>query len=317
MNDIILTASSSSDTAFSTMQFAPSDRYVTVSIIISVLLGLCAFGLMLFSAMIQKRHKALGIVAASFQLVSFISSALFVVFFCKLDFDLIMTTEESMLELSSQYIDANMGMISAFTMSSMLMLASFVISTVYFAKLIKRQGIRALSIVALVVHVATFMILQPVNTFPDALTESSQVVYDIIYKLVCLAPAILTFVNSFILYKKWKNGEISLEEPVCNTGYGPYGDPFFTEPLQTNFYPESPYAQSDKMEYTVILKSVGFHKLDAVKIVQEVLDISMDEARFLVIESPMPNTIARDVPKGIATELELRLNAIGAKVELI
>lgn len=301
---------------FSEMQFEPSKSFIVSSIVISSLVGLLALGLLLFSSFIQKRHRVLGIVTGSFQLIGFVSTALFVIGFNKIDLDLIMTTDDRLIETANLYMNEHMALIAMFAISSLLMLASFVISTVYFAKLIKGQGNKAISIVALITHVASFMIMNPLNTFSNVPTEKSQIIYDIFYRIVCIAPCVLTFINSFILYKKWKRGDILLEEPI-GRGYGSYGDPFFTEPLQTNFYPNNPESEASKLEYTVILKSVGFHKLDVVQIVKEVLDISIDEAKFLVLESPLPNTIAKDVPKGIATELEIRLTNAGAKVELI
>lgn len=305
------------DDIFSVMQFEPSKSYIIVSIIISALLGLCAFGFLLFSSFVQKRHKILGIVTGVFQLVGFITSTLFVILFNKLDFNMIMATDEKLLDASVTYINDHMTLIALFAISSLLMLASFIISTVYFAKLIKGQGSKAFTVVALVVHIASFMILSPLNNFSAVATEQSQIIYDIFYRIVCLAPSVLTFICSLILYKKWKRGEISLDDPFIG-GFDPYADPFFTEPLQTNFYPNNPTSESsNKLEYTVILKSVGFHKLDVVQIIKEVLDITMDEARFLALESPLPNTIAKDVPRGIATELELRLTNAGAKVELV
>ena len=317
-NSIILSASAILDeNIFSDLQFEPSKSYIIVSIIISAILGLCALGFLLFSSFVQRRHKVLGIVTGVFQLVGFITSTLFVILFNKLDFDLIMVTDEKFLDASMKYINDHMTLIAIFAISSLLMLASFIVSTVYFVKLIKGQGGKAFTIIALVSHVASFMILSPLNNFSAVPTEKSQIIYDIFYRIVCLTPSVLTFISSLILYKKWKRGEISLDEPI-NTGFNPYADPFFTEPLQTNFYPNNPTSEStNKLEYTVILKSVGFHKLDVVQIIKEVLDISMDEARFLALESPLPNTIAKDVPKGIATELELRLTNAGAKVELV
>ena len=313
MGDLYL----STDLSF--LQFIPSNKYIAVSLIVSSLLGLCAFGFLLFSAIVQKRRRALGVVAASFQLISFISNTLFVIFFCKLDLNLLLSIDEiSAANAVAEYVSSNMGLLLGFILTYFLMIASFVISTVYFAMLIKGQGKRAISILALVIHIALYMIMQPTNGFVEVLTENAQLSYDIVRSILSIAPCALTFANSLILYKKWKRGEISLEEPVRNTGYGPYGNPFFNEPLQTNFYPNNPVnVENNKTEYTVILKSVGFHKLDAVKIVQEVMDITMEEARFLVLETPLPNTIAKDVPRGIATELELRLTNIGAKVELI
>lgn len=303
---------------FSTMQFAPTNQYIIISIIISAIFGLCAFAFILFSALVQKRHRALGIVAASFQLVNFVATAVFVICFCMIDLNLIINMSEKTAKIVTEYLNANMGLLLAFSLSSMLMLASFVISTVYFAKLIRGRGKRTVSILALIFHIAIFMILQPTNGYVGVLTENAQLAYDIVRNIISIAPCALTFANSVWLYKKWKKGEISLDEPVYNAGFNPYADPFFNQPLQTNFYPNNPTnVENNKTEYTVILKSVGFHKLDAVKIVQEVLDITIEEARFLVLESPLPNTIAKDVPRGIATELELRLTNIGAKVELI
>ena len=301
------------------MPFDPSQRYILVSIIVSALIGLIAFGFMLFSAFINKRHKRLGIFAAVFQFLNVISTALLVIAYCKIDFSQIVNNQSKITEAAQKYINENMGIISMLGLASITMLASFIITTVFLVKLLKGQGNRTISIIALVSNIAIFTILQPINPFQNInqLTEQSQLIYDIIFRIICLTPSALTFANSFILYKKYKNGEISLDEPVYNNGFG-YGGIYVDEPLQTNFYPDAPSCErSNKYEYTVILTSLGFHKLDAVKIISEVLDISMDEARFLAIESPLPNTIAKDVPKGIATELEIRLTEVGAKLEIV
>ncbi len=70
----------------------------------------------------------------------------------------------------------------------------------------------------------------------------------------------------------------------------------------------------EKTSFTVILKSAGVQKLNAIKAVREVTSLGLKEAKDLV--EGAPKTVKENVKKEEADEMKKKLEAAGATVEI-
>jgi len=70
----------------------------------------------------------------------------------------------------------------------------------------------------------------------------------------------------------------------------------------------------EKTSFTVILKSAGAQKLNAIKAVREVTTLGLKEAKDLV--EGAPKTVKENVKKEEADEMKKKLEAAGATVEI-
>ncbi len=70
----------------------------------------------------------------------------------------------------------------------------------------------------------------------------------------------------------------------------------------------------EKTSFTVILKSAGAQKLNAIKAVREVTSLGLKEAKDLV--EGAPKTVKENVKKEEADEIKKKLEAAGATVEI-
>ncbi|MGC8804660.1 MAG: 50S ribosomal protein L7/L12 [Candidatus Ratteibacteria bacterium] len=73
-------------------------------------------------------------------------------------------------------------------------------------------------------------------------------------------------------------------------------------------------ANEEKTSFNVILKSAGEQKLNVIKVVREVTNLGLKEAKDLV--EAAPKTIKEGVKKEEAEELKKKLEAAGATVEI-
>ena len=73
-------------------------------------------------------------------------------------------------------------------------------------------------------------------------------------------------------------------------------------------------AAEEKTEFNVILVSGGDKKLEAIKVVREITGLGLKEAKDLVEGAPKP--VKEGVDKKTADEIKVKLEAIGAKVEI-
>jgi large subunit ribosomal protein L7/L12 len=76
----------------------------------------------------------------------------------------------------------------------------------------------------------------------------------------------------------------------------------------------APAAAVEQTEFDVVLANVGDKKLDVVKAVKNITNLSLMDAKKLV-ESPKP-TIKEKVSKEDAAKVKAELEAVGATVEL-
>ncbi len=70
----------------------------------------------------------------------------------------------------------------------------------------------------------------------------------------------------------------------------------------------------EKTSFTVVLKSAGAQKLNAIKAVREVTSLGLKEAKDLV--EGAPKTVKENVKKEEADEMKKKLEAAGATVEI-
>jgi len=79
---------------------------------------------------------------------------------------------------------------------------------------------------------------------------------------------------------------------------------------------DSPAAE-EKASYTVELKQVGDKKIDVIKVVRDLTQKGLKEAKELVDSAATgPQVIAEDVKKEDAEEMKKKFEAAGAQVEL-
>jgi large subunit ribosomal protein L7/L12 len=84
--------------------------------------------------------------------------------------------------------------------------------------------------------------------------------------------------------------------------------------------PVSTEATADKEEkssYTIELKAVGDKKIEVIKVVRDITEKGLKEAKDLVEAAVnAPQTVKENVKKGEAEEMKKKFEAAGAKVEL-
>ncbi|MBP3389696.1 MAG: 50S ribosomal protein L7/L12 [Clostridia bacterium] len=73
-------------------------------------------------------------------------------------------------------------------------------------------------------------------------------------------------------------------------------------------------AAEEKTEFTVVLKEVGANKIAVIKVVRELLQLGLSEAKALVDGAPA--TIKENVSADDAKAIEAKLKEAGATVEL-
>lgn len=72
--------------------------------------------------------------------------------------------------------------------------------------------------------------------------------------------------------------------------------------------------EEEKSEFTVILKSVGDKKINVIKVVREVTNLGLKEAKDLVDSVPKP--IKENVSKEEAAAIKAKFEEVGATIEL-
>jgi large subunit ribosomal protein L7/L12 len=70
----------------------------------------------------------------------------------------------------------------------------------------------------------------------------------------------------------------------------------------------------EKTEYSVVLTSVGDKKINVIKVVREVTNLGLKEAKDLVESAPKP--IKEGVSKEEAEAIRKKFEEVGAKVEI-
>ena len=70
----------------------------------------------------------------------------------------------------------------------------------------------------------------------------------------------------------------------------------------------------EKTEFDVILSDVGSEKIKVIKVVREITNLGLKEAKDLVESAPKP--IKEGVSKDEANQIKAKLEEVGAKVEI-
>lgn len=76
----------------------------------------------------------------------------------------------------------------------------------------------------------------------------------------------------------------------------------------------APAAEEEKTEFTVVLKDIGPKKIDVIKVVRQLTDLGLKEAKDLV--EAAPSKVMEGVPKDTAEEAKKKLEEVGAGVGL-
>lgn len=77
---------------------------------------------------------------------------------------------------------------------------------------------------------------------------------------------------------------------------------------------EAAAAEEEKTEFDVILKEVGPNKIQVIKVVREVTNLGLKEAKALVDGAPKP--VKEGVSKEEAEKIKAKFEEVGAKVEI-
>jgi large subunit ribosomal protein L7/L12 len=78
--------------------------------------------------------------------------------------------------------------------------------------------------------------------------------------------------------------------------------------------PAAAPAEEEKTEFDVILSNVGPNKIQVIKVVRELTQLGLKEAKDLVEAAPKP--VKQGVSKQEAETIKQKLEAVGAKVEI-
>ncbi|MBO9306878.1 50S ribosomal protein L7/L12 [Thermomicrobium sp.] len=78
--------------------------------------------------------------------------------------------------------------------------------------------------------------------------------------------------------------------------------------------PAAAPAEEEKTEFDVILSDVGPNKIQVIKVVRELTQLGLKEAKDLVEAAPKP--VKQGVSKQEAETIKQKLEAVGAKVEI-
>jgi large subunit ribosomal protein L7/L12 len=70
----------------------------------------------------------------------------------------------------------------------------------------------------------------------------------------------------------------------------------------------------EKTEFDIILKNVGPKKINVIKVVREVTDLGLKEAKAVV--DAAPETVKKAIPKEEAEEIKKKFEEVGAEVEI-
>lgn len=77
---------------------------------------------------------------------------------------------------------------------------------------------------------------------------------------------------------------------------------------------EAPAAVEEKTSFDVILAAAGDNRLPVIKVVREITQLGLKEAKDLVEGAPQP--VAQGVQKEEADQIKAKLEEVGAKVEI-
>ncbi|WP_376790549.1 50S ribosomal protein L7/L12 [Thermoflexus sp.] len=78
--------------------------------------------------------------------------------------------------------------------------------------------------------------------------------------------------------------------------------------------PAAAPAVEEKTEFDVILKEVGPKKIEVIKVVRQLTNLGLKEAKDLVEAAPKP--VLEGVSKEVAQDAKAKLEAVGAVVEI-
>ncbi len=78
--------------------------------------------------------------------------------------------------------------------------------------------------------------------------------------------------------------------------------------------PAAPPPAEEKTEFDVILKEIGPKKIEVIKVVRQLTNLGLKEAKDLVEAAPRP--VLEGVSKEVAQDAKTKLEAVGAVVEI-
>ncbi len=106
----------------------------------------------------------------------------------------------------------------------------------------------------------------------------------------------------------------ALQEKYGVTAAAPVAMPAMMPGMVPGAAPAEAAPAEEKTSFDVILASAGDNKLQVIKVVREITQLGLKEAKDLVEGAPQP--VKQGVSKEEAEEIKKKLEEVGAKVEI-
>ena len=191
--------------------FTIPDGFDVILTLLSILLGLAAFALVLFTAISVKRARPFGIVVAIAQPAGFLAAALAFINYAKIDFSsLVMTVtgnseSEAMSRLyeamGNAFIDNIMPQFIVYMLFVTVYQAVTILTLIYYIQLIKAPSGKALAIVAMILTIIRMAVIGPIETMTLFLEVSNfgiQLVWNMFFNFVFFLPVLLVAIQGIL-----------------------------------------------------------------------------------------------------------------------
>lgn len=184
--------------------FTIPDGFDVILTLLSILLGLAAFALVLFTAISVKRARPFGIVVAIAQPAGFIAAALAFINYAKIDFSSLVITVTGNSEadamnrlyeaMGNAFIDNIMPQFIGYMMFITAYQVVTILTLIYYIQLIKAPKGKALAIVAMILTIIRMAVIGPIETmtlFLEASDFGIQLVWNMFFNFIFFLPVLL------------------------------------------------------------------------------------------------------------------------------
>lgn len=208
------------DDFFETLQANLSEEYISSARITSIIFGVIACALFIFTALATKRGVGFGIFAGIFYGFSFYVGHASVVLFHRIDFILNKTiygTQDQLAQLAAQaraeYWERTLPDLFGLMICEFLLIAAWVVALIYMIHLLKIKP-RVLTVFAMIIHIVRYVCVFPIKIISpilkDGATIDMQINQDTIFHITSLMPIILFSICAVIhLFSKKKKASVT------------------------------------------------------------------------------------------------------------
>ena len=191
-----------------------TEDYAAGAQTLAIIMSILAFACVLFTAIVHKKARTLGIITAIVQPIGIFSAFKYVMAYSAIDFSCLAMTVTSKVSLddamsklraalSEKLAEEVLPDLFATIPWSLLMLAAFILTVIY-AGMLKKDttGGKGLAVTALILSIVRFVIFQPTNNFALFLskaTAETQASWDPIFYIFTMIPLVLLAVKGVIV----------------------------------------------------------------------------------------------------------------------